>query len=86
MTNISGAWYAIDKALASGNNLGIFFALVGGGGNEVPEKIVVPSQASRFGTVNSTSDNTNAQLNDDGFQWSIFISCCGVFGPIIFTR
>jgi hypothetical protein len=29
VTPISGAWYRTDKALASGNNLGIFFALVG---------------------------------------------------------
>ena len=30
VSNLSGAWYQIDKALASGNNLSIFFALVAG--------------------------------------------------------
>lgn len=87
VTPITGAWYRIDKALASGNNLGLFFALVGGGGEGgVDEKIIVPDQASVFGNVNSTDPGTSAMLIENGFQWEIFIGCCGVFGPIIFTR
>lgn len=86
VTSISGAWYNIDKALASGNNLGIFFAVVGGGGEGTPNRIVVPNQLSRFGFVNSTQEGTNAVLNENGFQWEIYISCCGIFGPIIYSR
>ncbi|MEL7118351.1 MAG: DUF5011 domain-containing protein [Bacteroidota bacterium] len=86
VTSISGGWYRINKALASGNNLSIFFALVGGNNAEVPMMIVVPNQNSPFGTVNSTSPGTSAELTENGFQWNIFISCCGIFGPIIFTK
>ncbi len=86
VTRIEGAWYTIDKALASGNNLGIFFALVGDTGENAQQKIIVPNQPSGFGNVNSTSDGTSAELTDTGFQWNIFIGCCGVFGPIIFSR
>lgn len=86
ITSIDGAWYRTDKALASGNNLGIFFALVGDAGENQQERIVVPNQLSPFGFVNTTSADTFAELIDGGFQWTLFISCCGNFGPIIFTR
>jgi hypothetical protein len=86
VTPISGAWYRIDKALASGNNLGIFFALVGDVGENEQDRIVVPNQLSAFGFVNTTSAGTSAELINGGFQWTLFISCCGNFGPIIFTR
>ncbi len=86
VTPIAGAWYRTDKALASGNNLSIFFALVGDPGENQQERIVVPNQVSAFGFVNTTSPDTYAELIDGGFQWNLFISCCGNFGPIIFTR
>ncbi len=86
VTRISGSWYSIDKALASGNNLSIFFAVVGGGAEGVSDKIVVPDQGSPFGNVNSTDPGASAELTDNGFQWQIFIGCCGVFGPIIYSR
>lgn len=86
VTPISGAWYRIDKALASGNNLGMFFALVGGGSNEAPEKIVAPNQPSPFGPVNTTAAGASGELTDNGFQWTIFVGCCGLFGPIIFSK
>jgi hypothetical protein len=86
VTPISGAWYRTDKALASGNNLSIFFALVGDPGENQQERIIVPNQLSGFGFVNTTSPDTFAELINGGFQWTLFISCCGNFGPIIFTR
>lgn len=86
VTPVSGAWYRIDKALASANNVGIFFCVYGGGSGEAPDRIGVPSQLSPFGTVNATAAGTSAELTNDGFQWTLFISCCGNFGPIIFSR
>ena len=80
ITSVTRGWYATDKALASGNNLGITFAHIN------KSTLVVPSQSTGFGTVNTTNPDTNAQINPDGFQWTLFISCCGNFGPIIFTN
>ena len=84
VTGAGGAWYNIDKGLASGNNLGLFFAVVGGLNEST--NLVVPDQNTRFGTVNTTNVGTNGQLNDDGFQWTLFVSCCGNFGPIIYSK
>jgi|GEM_PF-1260792 len=84
VTSAGGVWYNIDKGLASGNNLGLFFAVVDGMG--APLNLVVPDQVSPFGNVNTTGAGTNGQLNDNGFQWTIFVSCCGNFGPIIYSR
>ena len=86
VSNLGGAWYQIDKALASGNNLSIFFALVAGEGDATASKIIVPSQISPFGMVNTTESGTSANLNENGFEWNLYISCCGLFGPIIFSR
>ena len=80
VTPIARGWYQIDRGLASGNNLGIFFAVVD------KSTIIVPSQGTGFGTVNTTNPGTNAQVNSNGFQWTLFISCCGNFGPIIYTK
>ncbi len=84
VTKTAGAWHNIDKALASGNNLGIFFAVIDGPSAAL--NMVVPDQNSRFGNVNSTGAGTEAKLNPDGFQWTIFIGCCGNFGPIIYSQ
>jgi hypothetical protein len=73
-------WYQVDRALASGNNLSIFFAIVD------KSTLIVPNQSSPFGSVNTTGTGTSATITDSGFEWTLFISCCGNFGPIIFTK
>jgi hypothetical protein len=80
VTSLGRGWYQVDRALASGNNLAVFFAVLD------KSTILVPTQGTPFGTVNTTADGTNAQFNSDGFQWTLFISCCGNFGPIIFKK
>ena len=82
VTPFTGAFYNIDKALASGNNLGVFFAVVGGESGEQPGKVVVPRQPSVFGQVNTSE----GQLNENGFEWTIALQLFGNFGPIIFSR
>lgn len=72
--------YYCNKALASGNNLGVTFYHLGG------NALVIPDQASPFGNVNTTSAGASAMLTPGGFQWTIFVGCCGNFGPITFTK
>ena len=80
VTKIGEGWYSIDRILSSGNNIGAVFAHVGG------DEIVMPSQAGPFGSQDTTSPGTDASITSTGFQWTVFISCCGNFGPIDFVK
>ncbi len=80
VTKISNGWYFCDKALASGNNVGVYFAHFGG------NNIEIPGSTTRFGTVNTTTPGTFATLTPSGFQWLIFISCCGNFPTVTFEK
>jgi len=80
VTKLQTGWYHIDKILASGNNIQATWAHVGG------DVIVMPNQPSPFGDLNTTAPGASAYLTADGFEWSVFIGCCGVFGPITFVK
>jgi hypothetical protein len=80
VAKIGRGLYTADKALASGNNIAVSFYHVGG------DLLAIPDQPGPFGNMNTASPGTDASLTPTGFQWSIFIGCCGVFGPITFDR
>ena len=80
VTRLATGWYHIDKILASGNNIQATWAHVGG------DVIEMPNQPSPFGDLNTTATGASAYLTADGFEWSVFIGCCGVFGPITFVK
>lgn len=79
VTKLSTGWYHIDKILASGNNIAATWAHIGG------DAIEIPNQPSPFGDLNTTAAGASASLTPDGFEWSVFVGCCGVFGPITFV-
>ena len=79
VTKLSTGWYHIDKVLASGNNIAATYAHIGG------DVIEMPDQPSPFGNLNTTAPGASASLTATGFEWSVFIGCCGVFGPITFV-
>lgn len=72
--------YSIPDVLSSSNGIAAIFAHIGG------DAIVIPNQETSFGYVNTTSAGTSATLTANGFRWSVFIECCGVFGPIDFVK
>lgn len=80
VTKLSTGWYHIDKILASGNNIAATWAHIGG------DIIEMPNQPSPFGDLNTTAPGASASLTTDGFEWSVFVGCCGVFGPITFVK
>ncbi len=80
VTQIGRGYYNADKALASGNNISINFYHVGG------DILAVADQPGPFGNMNTSTPGTGASLTATGFQWTIFIGCCGNFGPITFDR
>lgn len=80
VTKLGNGYYRCDKALASSNNIPVEFFHLGG------DDIIVPGTSTSFGLVNSTAEDTNATLTENGFQWTLFVSCCGNFGPITFTK
>lgn len=82
VTRIAPGHYHIDRVLARGDlNIGAdFFQLD-------EKKIVIPAQPSRFGDVAVNPlefDGTIGEITANGFQWIVFIGCCGNFGPITF--
>jgi hypothetical protein len=80
VTKLGNGWYSIPDVLSSSNGIGVNFAHLGG------DKIVIPSQNTGFGEVNTTSNGASASLTDEGFIWTVYISCCGLFGPVDFVK
>lgn len=80
VTKLADGWYSIDRVLSSGNNIGAVFAHLGG------DVIEMPDQPGPFGNVNTTAAGAGASITPAGFQWTVFISCCGNFGPIDFVK
>lgn len=80
ITKVATGWYRCPDVIGSGNNIVAIFAHTGGNG------IVIPDQPGPFGNVNTTAAGTSATLTATGFNWTVFISCCGNFGPITWTK
>lgn len=80
VTKLGNGWYAIPDVLSSSNGIAASFAHIGG------DEIVIPSQVTGFGEVNTTSAGTSATITPNGFRWSVLISCCGVRGPVEFVK
>jgi hypothetical protein len=80
VTKVGEGWYTINRILSSGNNIGAVFAHVGG------NDLVIPDQPGPFGNINTTAAGTNATITPGGFNWTVFIGCCGNFGPIDFVK
>ena len=72
--------YTCDKLLASGNNIAVTFYHAGG------NTLAIVDQQGPFGNMNTTTPGTSASLTSDGFEWTVFIGCCGNFGPINFVK
>lgn len=80
VTKLADGWYNITDVLSSSNNINVNFAYLGG------DEILIPSQVTGFGVVNTTDADGEATLTPEGFTWTVFISCCGDFGPINFVK
>lgn len=80
VTKLLDGYYNIEDVLSSGNGISVNFAHVGG------NEIIIPDQTTGFGNVNTTSPGTAATLTPEGFTWTVFISCCGNFGPVTFVK
>lgn len=80
VTQVAIGWYQVTDILGSGNAIAGVFAHVGG------DDLVLPNQPGPFGLQNTTSPDTYATLTPTGFEWVVFISCCGNFGPIVWTK
>lgn len=80
VTKVADGWYRVTDVLGSGNNIAATFAHTGGTG------LVIPDQPGPFGNVNTTADGTFANLTVTGFEWTVFVGCCGNFGPITWTK
>lgn len=81
VTLVAPGWYRVPDVLGSGNNIVGFFAHTGG------EDLQFPDQPNtNFGNINTTSAGTYATLTSTGFEWVVYISCCGNFGPITWTK
>jgi hypothetical protein len=80
VTKLGNGWYSIPDVLSSSNGIAANFAHLGG------DVLVIPNQGSPFGDVNTTDDGASATLTDEGFIWTVSISCCGLFGPVDFVK
>jgi hypothetical protein len=80
VTKLGNGWYRIPDVLSSANGIAATFAHLGG------NVIIIPNQSSGFGDVNTTTGGANATLTEDGFRWTVYIDCCGLFGPVNFVR
>ena len=80
VTKLTTGWYRVTDVLGSGNAIAGVFAHVGG------NQLVLPDQPGPFGNINTTSDGTYANLTATGFEWVVYIDCCGNFGPIVWTK
>jgi hypothetical protein len=80
VTKLANGWYSIPDVLSSGNGIRANFAHLGG------DVIVIPDQVTGFGLVTTDAPGASAALTPTGFKWTVFISCCGNFGPITFVK
>ena len=80
VTKLGNGWYRIPDVLSSSNGIAATFAHLGG------NVLVIPNQPGPFGDLNTTSDGANATITATGFRWTVYIDCCGLFGPINFVR
>jgi hypothetical protein len=80
VTKIADGWYNIPDVLSSANGINVNFAHLGG------EVIEIPEQETPFGVVTTNAEGASAMKTPDGFTWTVFISCCGNFGPITFVK
>lgn len=80
VTKLGDGWYSIPDVLSSANGIGVNFAHLGG------DVILIPNQTTPFGDVNTTDEGTSAILTENGFIWTVSISCCGLFGPVNFVK
>lgn len=80
VTKLDNGFYNIEDVLSSSNGISADFAYTDG------TEIVIPSQSTSFGTVNTTTSGASASTTADGFEWTVYISCCGLYGPITFVK
>lgn len=80
VTKLGDGWYSIPDVLSSGNGIFATFAHLGG------DVIMIPPQIGGFGEVNTTAPGASATLTEEGFTWTVYIDCCGLFGPVEFER
>jgi hypothetical protein len=80
VTKLGDGLYTIQDVLSSDFGIRATFAHIGG------DVIQIPSQDSPYGELNTTSEGASATLTPTGFTWSVFIGCCGIFGPIEFVK
>lgn len=80
VTQVAVGWYRVTDILGSGNGIVATFAHNGG------NALIMPDQPGPFGNVNTTADGTYANLTLTGFEWVVYIGCCGNFGPITWTK
>ncbi len=80
VTKLADGWYNIPDVLSSANGINVNFAHLGGDAIEIPE------QSTPFGVVTTNAAGASATKTSNGFTWTVFISCCGNFGPITFVK
>ncbi|HEX5167794.1 MAG TPA: DUF5011 domain-containing protein [Cyclobacteriaceae bacterium] len=80
VTKLADGWYNIPDVLSSANGISVNFAHIGG------NEIMIPDQETPFGVVSTDAPGASATLTANGFTWTVFISCCGNFGPIVFVK
>jgi hypothetical protein len=80
VTKLANGWYSIPDVLSSANGIRANFAHLGG------DVITIPDQVTGFGVVSTDAAGASATLTPTGFKWTVFISCCGNFGPITFVK
>jgi hypothetical protein len=80
VTKIADGWYNIPDVLSSANGINVNFAHLGG------DVIEIPDQVTPFGVVTTNAAGASATKTANGFTWTVFISCCGNFGPITFVQ
>ena len=80
VTKLADGWYNIPDVLSSANGISANFAHLGG------DVISIPAQNTPFSVVTTDAAGASATLTVAGFSWTVFISCCGNFGPITFVK
>lgn len=80
VTKLADGWYNIPDVLSSANGINVNFAHLGG------DVIEIPEQVTPFGVVTTNAAGASATKTSNGFTWTVFISCCGNFGPVTFVK
>ena len=80
VTKTSDGWYHIDDVLSSTFGISADFVHISG------DLIAIPLQPGGFGNLRTTVPGTYATLTPAGFEWKVFIGCCGIFGPVTFVK